>query len=69
MRFCRMLTNTIIAHIKCKSNGRCGRGGAAGRCLDKVAGNGAMRLGRLRGNVRFLAQGGDSGGAGRRGMW
>ena len=37
--------------------------------LDKVAGKGAGRLGRLRGNVRFLARGGDSGGAGRRGMW
>ena len=46
-----------------------GRGKKKGRCLDKVAGNGAMRLGRLRGNVRFLARGGDSGGAGRRGMW
>lgn len=43
--------------------------GAAGRRLDKVAGKGAGRLGRLRGNVRFLARGGDSGGAGRRGMW
>lgn len=46
-----------------------GTKGSAGRRLDKVAGKGAGRLGRLRGNVRFLARGGDSGGAGRRGMW
>ena len=56
---------------KVSTGGRAGVGapGGAGRRLDKVAGKGAGRLGRLRGNVRFLARGGGSGGAGRRGMW
>ena len=43
--------------------------GGAGRRLDKVAGKGAGRLGRLRGNVRFFAVGERRKGAGRRWMW
>lgn len=43
--------------------------GGAGRRLDKVAGKGAGRLGRLRGNVRFFAAGERRKGAGRRRMW
>ena len=64
--------------VVCRDTGAAARGaagagsrcaGGAGRRLGKVAGKVAGRLGRLRENVWFLARGGGSGGAGRRGMW